>query len=243
MEKEMSIPKIDVSKVKHGIVCFTFDDSRYSNWLAQQELFAKYHAHATFFFDGMVSDEMLAAMRRLCANGHSIGLHSLSHEAAPPVFEANGGDAYLRQQVFPQLDVCRKAGMPIHSFAYPNNRRNEETDRALAPYFHRFRAGLGMELPKGYRIAEQDAAFHSLDNLAATAVLRGNGIGDYYAATTENLDAALERAARENMLVVFFSHGISADATGVHMKTALLEHCLEKASALGMMISGVDELP
>lgn len=238
--------KMDVRKdglvVQNGVVCFTFDDSMYHDWLVQQDLFKKYNAHATFFFSGAISDEVLSSMRKLQANGHSIGLHSLNHVDASAFCEKNGCAAYLQQQVLPQLEKCQKAGISIRNFAYPDNSRNEETDQLLRAYFQRLRAGLGLTLPTGYCIAEQKLAFHSLDTLPKTLVMRGNGIGDYYATTTDNLDKALECASLENKLLVFFSHGISPDAQGVHMKTAQLEHCLKTASDLGLVVAGFDDL-
>ena len=38
---------------EHGMVCLTFDDGRYTEWLAQLSLFAEYDAHATFFYNGI----------------------------------------------------------------------------------------------------------------------------------------------------------------------------------------------
>lgn len=223
-----------------GKLCLTFDDGIYTQWIPVLPLLAQHRAHATFFFSGTVDDAMLDAMKTIQSAGHSIGLHTVSHADAIPFIPERGIEAYLAEQILPQLEPCRAAGIRIGSFAYPNNRHSEETDLLLTPYFRRFRAGISPCPAKGYWIADQDQAYLDTENLPIS--LGGNGIGEYYATTVENLDAALERAAAENKLIVFFSHGISENAQHVHMKTAWLERMLKKANDLGMEIIGFDEL-
>ena len=223
-----------------GKLCLTFDDGVYKQWIPVLPLFAKYGAHATFFFSGMVDPAILDAMKTIAAAGHSIGLHTVSHADAIPFIPERGVEAYLAEQILPQLEPCRAAGIRIESFAYPNNRHSEETDESLSPYFRHFRAGLPSRPAKGYWIAGQDDAYLDPENPPRS--LGGSGIGEFYATTVENLDAALERAAAENKLIVFFSHGISENAQHVHMKTAWLERMLKKANDLGMEIIGFDEL-
>ena len=46
-----------------------------------------------------------------------------------------------------------------------------------------------------------------------------------------------------NRLLTFFSHGISPDATGVDVKTGMLEHLLAKAAELGIAMLAYDDLP
>lgn len=223
-----------------GKVCLTFDDGVYHQWIPVLPLFAQHNAHATFFFSGNVDEPMLDAMKTIQAAGHSIGLHTVTHADAIPFIPERGVEAYLAEQILPQLEPCRAAGIRIRSFAYPNNRHSDETDQLLTPYFDRFRAGLPSRPAKGYWIADQDDAY--LDASSLPICLGGSGIGEFYATTVENLDAALERAAAEEKLIVFFSHGISEDAVHVHMKTVWLERMLKKANDLGLEIVGFDEL-
>ena len=87
----------------------------------------------------------------------------------------------------------------------------------MSAYFTRYRAGIGVKAPKGYWIADYDEAYLALDKIPAQKAMGGNGIGPYYDSTQENLDAALERAAKENKLITFFSHAILPEAKNVHM--------------------------
>ena len=97
--------------------------------------------------------------------------------------------------------------------------------------------------PKGFWIADQEKAYLSLNEIPRTRSLGGCGIGEYYLSTKENLDAALEKASKENKLIVFFSHGIAPHAKSVNMPLEMLEHLLKKASELKMEIIGFDQLP
>lgn len=96
---------------------------------------------------------------------------------------------------------------------------------------------------KGFRIADQPQAFLAFEDIAGTLTLGGCGIGEYYASTNDNLDAALEHAAGENKLIVFFSHGISVNPGPVDTGVDMLRHLLQKASEMGMRLVSMDELP
>ena len=224
-----------------GAVCFTFDDANFQQWIDALPLWEKYNAHASFFVSGEITSEAMAAMKKLRVAGHTVGLHTLSHKDAPAYFAEHGGEAYIENEIMPQLEVCLQNDFPIKHLAYPNNAHDEETDKLLSGYFHHFRAGAGGRMKDGFCIYDPYCVYCDRDD--PPAVLRGTGIGEYYATRIEDIDKALEGAAAEKKLVVFFSHGISADASGVSMKTAWLEHCLEKASALGLDIISFDELP
>lgn len=225
---------------EHGAVCFTFDDARYREWLAQIPLFERYHARATFFYNGEITREAAESMLILRKNGHSIGLHALHHRDCVNI----DPQTYFDTEIKPQLQAAEKYGVKhIRYFAYPNNRHSPESDRFLSKYFARFRVGAGVARPKGFWIADQEKVFIPLEEIPRTKALGGCGIGKYYLSTRENLDAALKKAARENKLIVFFSHGISPGATGVHMPLDLLEHLLKTASELKMEIIGFDQLP
>ena len=232
--------KLILDKVKRGVVCFTFDDGVYQSWLPQMPLFARYGARATFFYSGEITPEAAESMKVLRGYGHSVGLHTLNHRDAVDV----AMNAYFEEQVRPQIEAAAARGVTdLRYFAYPNNRHSDETDTFLSRYFRRFRAGIGIKLPKGFWIAEQDAAYIPYSELPRRQVLGGCGIGPYYESTFENLDSALTRAAEENLLILFFSHGILPEARSVHMSEEMLEHLLEKAAELGVVAAGFDELP
>ncbi|MBR7138578.1 MAG: polysaccharide deacetylase family protein [Lentisphaeria bacterium] len=232
--------KIDLARVKNGILLLTFDDGRFETWLPHLELFDRFNAHATFFYDKEITAECADSMKQLRARGHSVGFHSTTHKDAVDITP----EAYYREYIRPQVEQAEALGVrDIAFFAYPNNRHSEEFDRFLSRYFARFRAGTGIKAPKGYWIADFEEPYVALEELPGHRVMGGCGIGPFYETTQENLDAALEKAARENKAVTFFSHAILSEAKTVHMASATLEAMLEKAAELGMMIAGFSELP
>lgn len=67
-------------------------------------------------------------LKHLASDGHSIGLHGLGHLNADEAVAERGAERYFAEEVWPQMDQARKNYVPFESFAYPNCRRNDETD-------------------------------------------------------------------------------------------------------------------
>ena len=228
---------------KRGVLCLTYDDRHLDLWLAAMPVFRKYDAHATFFFCREIDAKAIETMKALRGEGHTVGLHTLTHADAPEYFDKNGAQAYLDNEVLPQYNACMEAGIAVKSFAYPNNRRTEETDRALSPYFRHFRAGLGAKRPEGIPLNEYAPMFRPVSELPGRTVMGGAGIGSYYNTDiAENL-AVLQKACDEEQVVVFFSHDIAVEPSRIGTSYEILEAMLEKASELGMAIVGFDQLP
>ncbi len=226
--------KIDLSSVKNGIVCFTFDDRNFEGWINALPLFEKYNAHATFFISGVIDENAIKTISALKQKGHTVGLHTFSHADAPPYFNSMGADEYFNNEIAPQLEVCKQNGLEIKSFAYPNNLRNDETDKFLSNWFSRFRAGC--------RDAKEEQIYLPLDKLSDNRAMRGIGIGKYYNTVETELLEKIEYVAKTNTCVTFFSHNIAPNADFINMPTELLEKCLEKANELGVLLLGFDEL-
>ncbi len=233
---------IDLAVVRHGLICLTFDDGLYEQWLPQLPLFAEYRAHyATFFFNSLLEKTVAEAIKQLQAAGHAVGIHTVHHRDADSMTPENEAE-YLQTEVFPQIEVMRAVGLQTEYFVYSNNARTPYSELVMKRYFRHCRVGISPAAPKGYWIADQPQAFIGLDEIGETLTLGGCGIGDYYLSSCDNLDAALEAAA-ENKRIVFFSHGISADASTINMKTAMLEYLLRKAAALSIQPVSVADLP
>lgn len=232
--------KLDLTQVKHGIALLTFDDSCYETWLPQMDLFEKYNARGTFFYHNEITETVADSMKQLMARGHSVGFHTIGHRNAVDITP----EAYFEEFVRPQIEQAARFGVEnVPFFAYPNNMHNDAFDGFLSRYFTRFRAGAGISAPKGFRIADFDAAYLPLEEISRQQVMGGCGIGPYYDSTQENLDSALKRAAAENKLITFFSHAILPEGRNVHMSVDMLEKMLQKAVALGMVLPGFKELP
>ena len=220
---------------QRGAVCFTFDDYHGQNWLKALPLFRKYDAHATFFVVGNITPERAEVMKKLKAAGHTVGLHSRHHRDAVPFIHRHGEKKYIETEIRPQLEACRKYGLEIRSFAYPNNRRDERSDRMLFPYFDHLRAGRG---------PARKTLYYPLKELPGKCYLGGTGIGAYYKSDLAVLKKELEHAAATGSAVVYFSHNIgpAAKVGRIDMPVEWLEELLAHAKKLEMHIVGFDEL-
>ena len=220
-------------KKSNGALCLTFDDYAGTNWLKADALFKKYNAHVTFFIVGKITQDKIETMKKLQSAGHSIGLHSVHHRNASPLPGKWDMKKYFEQEIKPQLDLCRKNGIEVCGFAYPNNRRNEVTDQELFKHFDYLRAGLGKA---------RKNIFYGAKDLKDKMVLGGGGIGAYYKSDVKVLKNLLKKAADTNTMIVFFSHNIYPKAKHVHMPTEMLEELLKYAAELNMRVIGINEI-
>ena len=218
-----------------GAVCFTFDDYHGENWLKALPVFRKYNAHATFFVVGEITPEKAEVMKKLQAAGHTVGLHSRHHRDALPFIHDRSEEEYLRTEIKPQLDACARYGIRIRSFAYPNNRRDEASDRMLFPYFDHLRAGRG---------PEKKTLYYPLSTLPEKCYLGGTGIGSFYNSDLAVLKDEITHAAETDSVLVFFSHNIGpvGSIKKIDMPVEWLEELLAHAREKSVRIVGFDEL-
>jgi peptidoglycan/xylan/chitin deacetylase (PgdA/CDA1 family) len=218
---------------RRGAICFTFDDYFGNEWLKANVLFKKYDAHATFFIVGDITEEKAQVIKKLQALGHTVGLHTKSHRNATELSSNYDMGKYVTEQVLSQLEACKKYGIKVSSFAYPNNRYDENTNKVLFKYFDYLRAGWGKD---------KQPIYIPLDKIQEKMVLPGGGIGKYYKSDINNLKKLLLNAHKKDALIVFFSHNITPQASHVHMPTEMLEELLKYARKLNMNIVGAQEL-
>ena len=213
-----------------GILCLTFDDSRFADWEAALPIFERHGAHATFFAYHAIDDRAVAALRRLSEAGHSIGLHGLKHQMAADTVARLGEDGYIADEIEPQLSAAKAAGLPVRSFAYPMSQHTPQTDALLLRHFDRLRGG--GDFAGAFPIAEAPTRRY----------LPGLGIGPRYKRGGAEIAAMLPEVAASNAVLVLYSHGIGETAEGVSMSRDDLETILSAAESLGMAILGFDEL-
>jgi hypothetical protein len=122
------------SAVRRPALALAFDDADVDHWLALRPLLAAHHAHVTFFV--CCWDTLSAAQRaglvELARDGHDIEPHGAHHEPARAYVHAHGLDAYLRDEVWPSLDVLTAAGLPpATTFAFPGGIHDRAIDEAV----------------------------------------------------------------------------------------------------------------
>lgn len=239
---------------EHGVLFLTFDDRHFASWEAALPVFEKYGAHASFFVAGAIDAEALKTMRRLRAEGHTVGIHTVGHGNAPTNVAPKEIAKWFDAQVEPQLRALRAADFPVWSLAYPNNRHDEAVDRYVLSRtgFTHLRAGArgirynfkGDVTPETIvRFDTVETAYKPVEWAQWKPGMNGIGIGPVYCYSRENVFRALQRAAERNEAVTFFSHSIKPGNTDwVGMRTEWLEEILAEAKRLEIKVIGFDDL-
>jgi len=231
-------------RLDKGGVVLTFDDRNFDDWLRAMPLFTNYGVRATFFFSGPIDRQALDAARRLQSFGHAIGAHGVKHLGAVEYCQQHSPEDYLRNEIMPQVEQLKAAGITPTSFAYPMSRNNAGTDAALLKVFRHVRTGAS--IAPGEQISGKDIFFVSADKISGRGCLYAKGI-DYAPTredrTYEQLDAALARAARNNEIIVLYAHNIALSAKSHHVTPHALEHVFQKAKELKLPFYTFDQLP
>mgnify|MGYP001551528316 CR=1 FL=1 len=81
-----------------------------------------------------------AHAQQLAADGHDIEAHSITHARAPEYVESQGLAAYLDEDVLPSIDLLRRDGYDVTTFAYPFGSRTDETDGAILDHVSQIRS-------------------------------------------------------------------------------------------------------
>ena len=234
---------------RHGVIGLSFDDSIVGEWSTALPLFEKYDARTTFF---MVGTNHLGFMKKALAAGHEIGSHGFRHRTVPPVVEAHGEEWFWDAEMAPQLKVLGDAGIPVRSYAYPNCRRNAQTDAMF------FRHGIarvrgsdaaypspnpydpkGEKLDKWRPMASADHLFIPAVEYLSARLVPNVIMGESYHTDIEDVMQAMARAGERGEALFIVSHGISRGAKGISMKTEWLERMLSSAGDCGVVVRGV----
>ena len=230
---------------RRGILCLTFDDAKYAQWLPMLPEFRRYDAHCTFFFDKEIDDNALAAMRELLAAGHAVGLHTVHHRDADTGFAELGAEGYMAAELTPQMEACRRAGIAAPFLGYPNNRSTPEIDRYMleSAGFERIRVSTRTSPPKGFAFAAHDEFFVDADRAGGLRAIPTGCFGaEYYATTQANLDEAVARLASRNQLLCLTTHGISERPGAVDVHIDMLRATMRFAARMGVRMCSFADL-
>lgn len=123
-------------------LAFSFDDRDLEGWHQLRPLFDRYRAKVTFFISAYHTFDELAKqqLRDLAADGHDIEYHSTNHLAADEYAAAHGIEAYLADDIAPDLALMRADGYEPTVFAYPFGARDGAVDAAVLEHFRAVRA-------------------------------------------------------------------------------------------------------
>ncbi|MDO4628194.1 MAG: glycosyl hydrolase family 28 protein [Planctomycetia bacterium] len=234
-----------------GVLLLAFDDRNFADWERAIPLFEKYGAHASFFVSGDFDSEAVRVAKKLMAEGHTMGMHGRTHMNVPQAFETLGKEGWWEKEITTPRRQADVAYVPVHAFAYPNNRNDAETDEFLLTRFERLRTGVSDVRPydpenkfvKDLKpLATDDRLFFPASELSRHRVIGGVILGDAYNVDIEDVLACVRRAGERKEVVLFTSHGIHPNAGGIHLKTEWLESILAEAKKSGVQVLGFDEL-
>ncbi len=244
-EADAAVPRSALPQsLDRGAVVLSFDDRNFDDWLKALPLMAKYGARATFFVSGNIDGQTLDAVRQLHSHGHAIGAHGIHHLRAVEYSQQRSVDEYLQNEVLPQVEQLKVAGITPTAFAYPNSRNNEATDAALLKVFRHLRTGCSVAA--GEQVSGKHALFVPADQVSSRGCLCGKGIDfapERADRTYEQIDGALTRAAQNREVLVLYAHGIASSGKGNHITPEALERVLWKTKELGLAFYTFDQLP
>lgn len=222
-----------------GTLCLTFDDHYLENWIKAIPLFKKYNAKATFFVCGEVDSKVIASMKTLQDAGHTIGLHGINHAKSVDYVQKNGPVEFMKNEIIPQLEICRKNGIKIRAFAYPNSQRSHETDNELFKEFDFLRTSWAEIRKKDIPVADTNGCF--IKKISAKQLFYGFPSSGNF--NMEEVKAAMKRAAEENSVLVLYAHNITEEIPpSHHIAVSQLTQLLEYAKTLKLSIKGFNEL-
>ncbi len=230
---------LSASQKQNGTLCLTFDDRYLDNWERAIPLFKQYNARVTFFIYKNIDDEAVASLKKLQDAGHSIGLHGVKHAKAVVYQKKHGKNAYIKNEIMPQLEVCRKNGIKIRAFAYPYSQRSTDTDKELFEVFDYLRTNCSAVKKKDMPLAEADGCF--VKKVEKKQLFYGFPASGNF--DMNEVKAAMKRAAKEDSILVFYAHNITEKIPkSHHIAFSQLISLLEYAQELGLSVKGMNEL-
>jgi peptidoglycan/xylan/chitin deacetylase (PgdA/CDA1 family) len=129
----------------HAGVALCFDDNAPEAWQSVQDILDAHHARVTYFVSrwNNLTDDEHAIIHALNDAGHDVEPHSVNHIHANDYVAQHGLDAYVNDEVLPEMMWLNEAGFPSTSYAYPFGEHSDAIDQALFPYFQRLRVSPG----------------------------------------------------------------------------------------------------
>jgi hypothetical protein len=117
-------------------VVFAFDDNGVDSWMSVRSLLQRHGVRATLFVSNFheLDAKQRAALHVLENDGHDIESHTVHHLEAAEYAAMHGAQAYLDDEVLPEIEMLRADGFSPESFAYPYGSRTPETDAVISPH-------------------------------------------------------------------------------------------------------------
>lgn len=210
------------SPQKKGGIIFTFDDQFVENWTANRNLFKKYNIKATFFISRpqLLTPEQINDLKILQSEGHEIACHGVNHLDA----RTYPGPAakFYEMEVEPAISKLNELGFPIVSFAYAYGLAPDSVDSYLlkhVKYLRKATWNMYTTLINNY-----DYIYARPDSFR---VVNSMGIDCNYNIALDNLEAGIQRALKNNEVLVLHAHKIDQSGLDYTINPVYLENAFK----------------
>ncbi|MBI9071928.1 MAG: polysaccharide deacetylase family protein [Melioribacteraceae bacterium] len=187
-------------------VCLTFDDTYVDQWYNISQLFLENEIQATFFVTKINSlpQSNLSKLEELHKAGFEIGSHGYNHLNANDYLQNHTLDEYYENEILPSIKGLESLNIPVKSFSYPYGMNNDSLDTFLLQYFDVLR-----DITDEQR-KPLDKEVDKIEEIYFTKgdkpVISSLGIDNNFKIDLENLKKALERADRNNEVLILYAH-------------------------------------
>ncbi len=221
---------------KGGIV-FTFDDQYIDEWYNFRDKFNEYNIKATFFINRPqnLTDDQIQKLKQLANDGHEIGCHGLNHRNALDFKDSI--NQYYAMDIKPAIEILDSLGFTISSFAYPYGSSTEKIDSLLLQHVPYLRKAT-------WNIQDTTIDFYNeiFANSNSYAVINSMGIDSNYRITFDNLKKGMQRAKRNNEVLILHNHCIDTIKDDYVVTPAYLEHVFQLSNQYGLKSLCISDL-
>lgn len=200
---------------KPGGIALSWDDSGHiQSCYEYLSIFQKYNAKCTINVNDVSNRRQaeieLKELNTLHSAGWEIALHGYNHADSVQFLNGNTPEAWLNQEIFPNIVEITRYGYPVCTLAYPYSSRNAVSDSAVAPYFRTLRTRTPTII--NGNINETTLAYYNWDD---TQLLYGVEIDDQsIGASLPSIEYGIDRAIKTGSVLVLFGHAITPNVTG-----------------------------
>jgi peptidoglycan/xylan/chitin deacetylase (PgdA/CDA1 family) len=189
---------------KKEAIAFTFDDSSIDEWYSYRDLFKEYDIRATFFITRphLLDSNQINKLKILESDGHEIASHAYHHKHATG-FQIP--EDYINQEIKPALQKLQELGFNVTSFAYPFGTSTPELDSVLLNYFKTVR-----KATYNYLDTTIDQYPEIYANSSNYRIVNAMGIDYNYAISPENFETGIQRALKNNEILIVYAHYIDS---------------------------------
>ncbi|MCL2302761.1 MAG: polysaccharide deacetylase family protein [Lentimicrobiaceae bacterium] len=222
-------------KEKAGIA-FTFDDNSIDEWYNQCALFKEYDIRATFFITRpyLLDSNQINKLKILKSDGHEIGCHGYYHKNAT---DYQTPEDYINQEIKPALQKLQELGFTVTSFAYPFGASTSELDSALLNYFKIIRKATYNYL--NTTIDQYPEIYANSNNYRTVNAM---GIDCNYVISPENFETGMQRALKNNEILIVYAHSIDTSNSDYSIHPEYLEELFLICKKRGIKSVTMNEL-